>query len=160
MRLIQCSVLACLGLMGAVLPAHAAFHEIYIVLGVIDNGGAAGVGAATSIHCSNTTNNVVSVRVKVIDKDGTTAGSVVTHSLGAKQTHTFSTHQTALFTDAGADAEIGTGFIDIGYATIQANTNDVVICSAEYLDAAADPPAFIDARRMIRLPRGTSGGED
>ena len=160
MRLIQCSVLACLGLMGAVLPAQAAFHDIYLVVGVIDSGDGTNAGEATSIHCSNTSNNTVSVRVKVINKNGTTAGSVLTHTFGAKQSHTWSTHQTTLFLDGTSDSDLGTGALDIAYATIQANTNDVVLCSAEYLDASASLPAFIDQRRMIRLPRATSGGED
>jgi hypothetical protein len=153
MRLVHCSVLACLGIIGATIPAHAAFTEIYKVLGVKDN-----VDRATSIHCSNIGTTSVDVRVRVTQSNGTTAGSIVTQTLLAKETKTWSTKQTVTYVDASGD--LGTGGLAIAFGTVLTNNSNVVLCTAEYLDSSASPPAFMHGLRMIRLPRSTSGGED
>ena len=158
MNTIKCAVAACLVTMGATLPAQAAFHVLYQVLGVFDSGDLADTGVATSFHCSNTGNNTVSVRVRVRGPSGVIVGTK-THDLPALSTFTWSTHQTAMFADSDADAILATGSVQQGTAQIMTETSDIVLCAADLLDASADEK-FVAPRRMIRFPRSTSGGED
>ena len=148
----------CLGIMGASLPAHAAFQAIYEVLGVFDSGDPAGFGVATVFHCTNLTGNPANARVRVFGASGGPVGNTITRSIVGHGTRTFATHETELFTDA--DNVLATGSVTQGWARIFAETPAAIVCSADMLDAARFPPVFVAPRRMIRLPRSTSGGED
>ena len=159
MKFLKGAVLTWLIMTSATLPAHAAFQAIYEVLGVYDNGPPAQTGVATAFHCTNTTNNPVNVRVFVRGSNGAIAGSTVTASIVAQGTFTFTTKQTTLFF-ASVGGALNTGSVTQGRARIFTEVPTAIICAADMLDAANFPPVFVATRRMIRLPRGTSGGED
>ena len=158
MNTIKCAVVACLVSLGATLPAHAAFHVLYQVLGVFDSGDADNAGIATSFHCSNASNNTVTVRVRVRGPNGVVV-AIKTHDLLALSTFTWSTHATFMFSDEDAAAMMGTGAVRQGTAQIMTETSDLVLCAADLLDASSTQ-TFVAPRRMIRFPRSTSGGED
>jgi hypothetical protein len=154
---IKCAVVACLVSLGATLPAQA-FHVIYQVLGVFDSGDVDNTGIATSFHCSNPTNNNVTVRVRVRGPNGVLV-AVNTHDLPGLTTFTWSTHATFMFSDEDTAAILGTGAVRQGTAQIMTETSDLVLCAADLLDASSTQ-TFVAPRRMIRFPRSTSGGED
>jgi hypothetical protein len=158
MNLIKCAVLTCVATIGAALPAHAAYTAIYDVLGVYDSGGVTNTGIATAIHCSNTTANPVNVRVQVRRSDGTVAAPAVTASIPGQGTVTFSTHETVIFSDAASN--LATGLVNQGRARILTEVPAAIVCAADMVDAAGFPPVFVAPRRLIRLPRAPSGGED
>ena len=160
MALIRSAILACSAILGATLPAHATFQVIYDVLGVYDDGAGPGLGSATVMHCSNVGFNAVNVRVRAIRADGTQAGNVVTVSIPALNSVAFSTHRTNVFLDDDLTSPLATGALRPGRARIFTEVPASIICAAQWLDAQHNPPIFIAPLRMIRLPRGTSGGED
>ena len=88
MKLIQCLALTWLAIIGATLPAQAAFHVIYQVLGMYDSGHGANAGVATSIHCTNTGTAAAVVRIRVRTPDGATAGVVKQHLIAPQGTFT------------------------------------------------------------------------
>jgi hypothetical protein len=143
-------------MLAATLPSHAAFHAIYDVLGVRDNGNFANAGIATSIHCSNISGSDVKVRVHVFRDNGGTSGTVLTRTVPGLGSLTFSTHATELFSDE--TNILNTGGVQ-GRARIFTEVPAAIVCAADLLDANF-PPGFVAPRRMIRLPRDMSGGED
>lgn len=155
MKSIKCTSLSCLALLTAPLPAHAAFHAIYDVLGVRDNGSGANSGIATAIHCSNVGDGDVRVRVHVFGSTGANAGAL-TRNVPPGGSITFSTHATELFADENILAAAG-GVQ--GRARIFAEVPAAIVCAADLLEGTF-PPTFVAPRRMIRLPRDASGGED
>ncbi len=156
MNFIRCASLACLAIFGTPLPAHAAFHAIYDVLGVRDNGSNANSGIATSIHCSNVSGGDVRVRVQIFGHNGANAGAL-TRNVPPGGSVTFSTHATELFSDE-TNIIAAAGGVQ-GRARIFAEVPAAIVCAADLLEGTF-PPNFVAPRRMIRLPRGTSGGED
>jgi hypothetical protein len=138
------------------LPANAAFQVIYDVLGVFDDGGAPNAGLATTIYCSNVTNNAVNVQVRAFSEAGALVGAKGA-SIAGGHTVFFSSHATAAFVDASIS--LNTGSIS-GRARVFTEVPSAIVCAADVVDAATLPPSKIVPRRMIRYPRGTSGGED
>ena len=61
---------------------------IYVGSGVLDDGSAANLGEATSIHCSNVSGVSVDVRVLILGANGAAQGSV-TRTLAHGATVTF-----------------------------------------------------------------------
>ena len=157
MRLVSTAVVACWAVVSATLPASAAYQVIYDVLGVLDDGGAANAGFATTIYCSNLSQNPVNVQVRAFNNLGSVAGNVRRVPIQGGRTVHFPTHETAAYLDGGTS--LNTGTID-GRARIFSEVPNVIVCAADYVDAAGSPPTMIVPRRMIRHPRGTSGGED
>jgi hypothetical protein len=138
------------------LPANAAFQVIYDVLGVYDDGGATNAGLATTIFCSNVSNSAANVQVNAFSETGQLLGGKRV-SVGAGDTVFFSTHQTLAFFDTATSLDTGTFS---GRARIFAEVPGAIVCAADVVDASTFPPSRIVPRRMIRYPRGTSGGED
>lgn len=141
------SILIC-----AMHPAQAAFKLIYEVLGVYDF-----ANMGTSFHCSNVTQNPVNVQVRVFGPSGAAAGTPLTRSVPAGGTVTVSTRLTLVFGEAGS---LGTGSVSQGRARIFTEVPTAILCAADWVEADSITPAFVAPRRMIRYPRGTSGGED
>lgn len=158
MTVIRCAILACLAVVGATRPAHAVFQQIYEVLGVYDDGGAGSAGVATAFHCSNLSISPVNVRVRAVKDDGTTAGTVLTRSIPGNGTVLIVTKGTLLYLETFGNT-LTTGFMQ-GRARISTEVPSAIVCAADMVDASAFPPKFVAPRRMIRYPRGTSGGED
>jgi hypothetical protein len=125
---------------------------------VFDDGGSANAGVATAFHCSNLSNNHVNVRVRAMKDDGTTAGTVLTKSIPANGSTIFVTKGTTFYLE-GVGSGLTTGFMQ-GRARILTEVPNAIVCAADMVDASAFPPGFAAPRRMIRFPRGTSGGED
>ena len=69
----------------------------------------------------------------------------------------FSTHPTTAFADTSTSLDTNDG---VRRARIFSEVPNVIVCAADYVDAANFPPTVMVPRRMIRYPRGTSGGED
>ena len=125
---------------------------------MFDDGGSANAGVATAFHCSNLSNNSVNVRVRAIKDDGTTAGTVLTRPVPANGSDIVVTKGTVFYLES-IGSSLTTGFMQ-GRARIFTQVPSAIVCAADMVDASAFPPGFVAPRRMIRFPRGTSGGED
>ena len=119
--------------------------------------GVSNAGQATTIYCSNLSQNPVNVQVRAFHANGLLAGTAKIASIGGGDTAHFSTHDTAAFGDV-VNA-LNTGIME-GRARIFSEVPNPIVCAADVVDAAGFPPSMIAPRRMIRHPRGTSGGED
>ena len=120
---------------------------IYVGSGVYDDANATNVGEATSIHCSNVSGVSVDVRVLILNNIGGVAGSL-TRTLAHGETETFSTHLTTIFFDVNNN--LATGGVAQGVVNVEA-TNSAVFCTAERVDAAGNPPAFMSPLHLVRV---------
>ncbi len=120
---------------------------IYVGSGVRDDGAAANLGIATSIHCSNVSGVSVDVRVLILSASGAVVDSL-TLTLAHGATVTFSTHETAVFQDATGN--LTTGFVGQGVVNVEA-TNSAVFCTAAVIDAAGFPPVFSMPLHLVRV---------
>ena len=158
MRFVSRAVVAVWAVVCATLPASAAFQVIYDVLGVLDNGGPGLTGFATTIYCSNLSQNPVNVQVRAFDETGSLAGTAKTATISGGDTVYFSTKNTNAFLDVATN--LNTGEVT-GRARIFSEVPNPIVCAADYVDASQGfSPSLMIPRRMIRYPRGTSGGED
>lgn len=148
MKLVS-SVVA-VAILSATVPAQGATTDplkvIYRVSGVRDSGSGAGVGVATSFHCSNFGSVAEIIRIVVRHADGGIAASR-TFQINSGSTFTASTHATNLFSD-NAFLAMGEA-ITQGLVTIQ-STSLQVHCSAMIVDATASVPQGI-ALHMVRV---------
>jgi hypothetical protein len=158
MRSVMCAFFASAMLVTANAPANAAFQTVYEVLGVIDDGGAANAGSATTIYCTNLGGAPVNVRVRAFKINGDPQGITVTHAIPPNVTRYFSTHETFWYSDA--PTALDTGQMNGGRARVLAETPTDIVCGADFVDASAGSRRFTVPRRMIRYPRAASGGED
>ena len=129
-----------------VLPAHPArpavtdpVISLYFFPGVRDNGGGAGTGVATSIHCVNFSGATEKLQYVVFNFDSSIKANL-NLNIGQDQTRTASTHDTVLYAE---DLILNTGFVNQGSAIVGATSVDIV-CTAQVLDAAAATPNGID----------------
>jgi len=139
------SVVAIAMLAVASLPAQAAQEPIYRASGVRDSGGAAGVGVATAIHCTNFDTTAATVRVRIRNFNGQVVGDSSVN-IASRNTNTFVTHDTLLFFD-NTNLSAGT-VIDQGSLIVTSNSLEV-ICSAMIVDAASSAPQGI-ALHLVR----------
>ena len=158
MNLIRSTALACFAMIGATLPAKAAFQLVYVVIGVSDNGGTDLDGKATVFHCTNLFNAPANARVQVRREDGTVAGATKTQTIPAFGSAYFYTKNSVYFFNAPG-GDLNTGPVAFGQGRILSETPNSIVCSAEYVNNVSGDN-FSSPRRMIRFPRGTSGGED
>jgi hypothetical protein len=129
-----------------VLPAHPArpavtdpVVSLYFYPGVRDNGGGAGTGVATSIHCVNFSGATEKLQYVVFNFDSSIKANL-NLNIGQDQTRTASTHDTVLYAE---DLILNTGVVNQGSAIVGATSVDIV-CTAQVLDAAAATPNGID----------------
>src|SRR5204863_9955625 len=113
--------------------------------GARDNGGGAGTGVATSIHCTSLSDVMETLRYVVKNFDSSTKADLMIN-VGADQTRTASTHDTVLYAE---DLILNTGVVNQGSIRVS-STSSNVFCTAQVLDAAAAVPAGIDLH-MIRF---------
>lgn len=109
------------------------FQILYIFPGVFDNGGAAGVGVATVVHCFNFSGTPEVIQYVAKDWNGTVKANL-TYNVVDQQTATVTTHNTNLYTE---DLGLNTGAITQGALGIRATTTNIV-CTAQVVDAAPD----------------------
>ena len=131
----------------AILPAQAttfSLRTIYIASGVSDDGGAANVGTATTVFCTNASGKSTTLRIAFYDNAGTIRGlsAVIIPHL---TTYTLSTHVVAFFSDQSAS----TGAILQGVLNVS-TTESAVFCSAMIVDAAAATVQGVDLH-MVRF---------
>ena len=119
---------------------------LYRFPGVIDNGGAANTGVATSFHCTNFSGVIETLRIVVRNWDG---GDVANYSVAITHlaTITFSTHFTNVF---AVDFGLSPGIAIIQGTAAIAATSTSIICTAMIVDAASASPVGI-ALRGIRF---------
>ena len=129
-----------------VLPVHSAkpavgdpVESLYFFPGVRDNGGGAGTGVATSIHCVNFSGATEKLQYVVFNFDSSIKANL-NLNIGQDQTRTASTHDTVLYAE---DLILNTGVVNQGSAIVGATSVDIV-CTAQVLDAAAATPNGID----------------
>src|SRR2546423_1424601 len=139
--------LALLGIAAAAVavqvPAHAAVTDpvqlTYVFAGARDNGGGAGTGVATSVHCFNFSGATEKLQYVVFNFDSSIKANL-NLNIGQDQTRTASTHDTVLYAE---DLILNTGVVNQGSAIVGATSVDIV-CTAQVLDAAAATPNGID----------------
>jgi hypothetical protein len=107
---------------------------IYLFSGVKDNGGGAGVGVATSVHCTNFSGATENLQFVVRDNSATVKADV-TVTIGQAQTRTASTHGTSLY----AEQLLQTGSVGQGALGIL-STSVNIACTAQILDASTAVP--------------------
>ena len=129
-----------------VLPAHPArpavtdpVISLYFFPGVRDNGGGAGTGVATSIHCVNFSGATEKLQYVVFNFDSSIKANL-NLNIGQDQTRTASTHDTVLYAE---DLILNTGVVNQSSDIVGATSVDIV-CTAQVLDAAAATPNGID----------------
>src|SRR5947207_4563968 len=129
-----------------VLPAHPArpavtdpVISLYFFPGVRDNGGGAGTGVATSIHCVNFSGATEKLLYVVLNFDSSTKANL-NLNIGQAQTRTASTHDTVLYAE---DLILNTGVVNQGVIGVS-STNINLVCTAQVLDAAAATPNGIE----------------
>ena len=115
---------------------------IYIASGVFDDGSAEDTGIATSVHCTNVSGQVTTVRVLVLDANGEVVAADST-GLAHGATMSASTHGT-LF----GNLTLSTGPVVLGVFNIE-SLQSAVFCSAMIVDAAT--PQNGVARHMVRV---------
>jgi hypothetical protein len=113
--------------------------QIYRFNGLRDSGGAAGVGLAGAIHCTNFSVTAENLRIKVFQYTGAVVKDA-TFTVPTNYTFTMLTHQTNAF---GMDANLATGVLNQGSARIWA-TSQSFICTASTIDAASTVPYGLD----------------
>ena len=102
---------------------------IYVGSGVYDDGGAAGAGSATAIHCSNVSGVTANVRALILSENGTVLGSE-TRPVNHGASVTFSTHIAAAF----VQFTILTGQLRTGVVNIE-STQSALFCTAMVVEA-------------------------
>jgi opacity protein-like surface antigen len=107
--------------------------QIYRFTGVRDNGGAAGLGVATTFHCSNFSGADENIRIQIRQYNGAVLTDH-TYSISHNRTRTISTHDTNAYAEDFVEL---TGLTQEGLARIWA-TSTSVICNAKTV--AADAP--------------------
>jgi hypothetical protein len=124
-------------------PAHAGVNDplllLYVFPAVRDNGGGAGTGVATSIHCSSMGLATETLNYTVRNFDSSTKANL-NLNIGSAQTRTASTHDTVLYAE---DLILNTGVVNQGLVIVKA-TSKAIVCTAHVLDAAAATPNGID----------------
>lgn len=103
--------------------------------------------AATVVHCTNIGSTVASVYFLVRDYNGLQDCSSSGVSIGAGETRTFATHETAVYAeDYRCTGSSPTDVLGIqqGMAEIRANLvgDQRLLCTAQVVDPAASPPAY------------------
>jgi len=111
---------------------------IYRASGVRDNGGAAGTGIATSIHCTNIGGDTETLKYIVRNFDSSVK-STLTLNIGSAQTRTASTHDTVMFAE---DIILNTGVVNQGNVTVTATSTNIY-CSIMLVDASAAVPVGV-----------------
>jgi hypothetical protein len=112
---------------------------LYVFPGVRDNGGAAGTGVATSIHCTSMTTTTETLNYEIRNFDSSTKANL-NLNIGSAQTRTASTHDTVLYAE---DLILNTGVVNQGLVIVK-GTSNLIVCTAHVLDAAAAVPQGID----------------
>jgi hypothetical protein len=137
-------------------PAYAGVNDplqaVYLFPGARDNGGGAGTGVATSVHCTNFSGATEKLLYVVLNFDSSTKANL-NLNIGQSQTRTASTHDTVLYAE---DLILNTGVVNQGVVGVS-STNINIVCTAQVLDAAAATPNGFELHgiRMNPLP-GTS----
>jgi hypothetical protein len=117
----------------------------YVISGVRDDGGAENVGSATTFHCTNTSPVAEQIQFVLRNFNGIIAANI-TVTVGSANTHTKSTHGTAITEDLphlSPGVAINQGMMFI-FATSQ-----FVFCTAVTVDAANPNVGF--ALHMVRF---------
>jgi hypothetical protein len=108
---------------------------IYVGSGVRDDGGASGVGSATTFHCSNVSGVAATIRFLVLYSDGEIAISFPT-PVQHGRTYTASTHATVAYIE---NTSFNVGSISEGVINIE-STQSGVFCNAKSIDASTVAP--------------------
>jgi hypothetical protein len=119
-------------------PANSGVNDplqaVYIFPGARDNGGGAGTGVATSVHCTNFSGATEKLLYVVLNFDSSTKANL-NLNIGQAQTRTASTHDTVLYAE---NLILNTGVVNQGVIGISS------VCTAQVLDASAATPNGID----------------
>ena len=125
--------------LASALPAHAATTDplqvIYLFSGVIDNGGSANAGVATSVHCTSFSSVTETLQIVVRDETSSVKGNA-NIPIPSSQSRTISTHSTLLH----AEAALSTGALAPGALGVL-STSINVVCTAQVLDASSAVPS-------------------
>jgi hypothetical protein len=139
------------------LPAQAAVGDplqvLYIIPGVRDDGGAAGTGTATAVHCTSFSSVTEKLQFAVLAYNGATLSNMSVNVV-ASGTRTAVTHDTNLYNE---DLYLNTGNVDQGVVVVFATSQNVV-CSAMTMAASATttPLGFqLHGVRFNEWPSGT-----
>jgi hypothetical protein len=131
---------------GSGTAAFPSSTTIYIIPGVVDDGGALDVGIATSVTCTNVSGVPVNIRVAAFQSDGVKKGDHTLVGVPNTGVRTFSTHLTNVYAD---DSVLGTSVLSQGVFNVEA-TNAAVFCTATVEDAASNSPSGWDLH-VIRV---------
>jgi len=118
-------------------------QPLYLYSGARDNGGGAGTGVATSVHCTNFSGATEKIQYVVLNFDSSTKANL-TLNIGQAQTRTASTHDTVLYAE---DLILNSGVVNQGVLGISA-TNINITCTAHTLDASAAIPNGIQLQGL------------
>ena len=120
---------------------------IYVVSGVLDNGGDSDTGLATTIVCSNVSGVTTNIRLLLLNSAGAVLATEnrinVVHGATIQQ----STHHTALYDN---EESFDSGTVNAGVINIE-SLQSGVFCTAHVVDASSDlVPNGLDLH-MVRV---------
>jgi hypothetical protein len=131
--------------------AFPASTTIYIIPGVVDDGGAANAGVASTVTCTNVSGVNVNIRVAAFTSSGTNVGDATLNNIPNAGVRTFSTHATTFWNE---DAGLNTGEITQGLFNVEA-TNANVFCTGTVESASSASPLGWDLH-VVRV-NGAAG---
>jgi hypothetical protein len=108
---------------------------VYVFPGARDNGGGAGTGVATSIHCFSYSGVTEKLQYVALNFDSSLKASL-TLNIGSQQTRTASTHDTVLYAE---DLILNTGILNQGSVGVLSTTPSIT-CTGQVADASAAMP--------------------
>ena len=139
------------------LPPGPGQTVLYMFTGAASNQNTGSPTIATVIMCTNISpvpNQWADVEVQVVDRDGNSSSA--TERIFPGHTATFTTRDTGVYEDGesnwGGPINIGLDDIDQGSGRILAETADStkLICAAQVVDPATNPPAFVGSLDLYR----------
>lgn len=115
------------------------FQVLYIFPGARDNGGAAGAGVATVIHCFSFSSTSEILQYTVRDFNGTLKANL-TQGIASLGTETATTHDNVVYF---TNLALNTGVIGQGTIGVSATSTNIV-CTGQVMDASASVPNGVD----------------
>jgi hypothetical protein len=136
---------ACIASAPAAAITFSKLTTIYIGGGIVDSGGTLATGKASVFHCANVSGFTATVRVLVLNENGSPRGNFTTNVPHAGAI-TVATHPTNAYI---AHHNINTGSLAPGAVNIE-STQSGVFCTAETINAADTVPVGV-TRNLVRV---------
>jgi len=125
---------------------------LYRASGISDTGGTATTGVASAVHCSNPTNQPVTVVVRIRHPNGTVAGRG-SYEILKNETRTFVTRATAF---VSFDANLNIAPIERGVAEVLSPSPHIFCTVIVHSAGGTTVPDFMSSLHMVR----PLGGEE